>query len=71
MKEGAIRIRLMQAGDFDAVVGTLSLVVLLTSAQIRTWPANYYFPELYFVESRCTVLEPSSASRASSSSSRT
>ena len=39
------------------LLGTLSLVVLLASAQIRTWPANYYFPELYFIESSCMVLE--------------
>ena len=39
------------------LVGALSVVVLLTSAQIRTWPAYYYFPELYFVESHCKVLD--------------
>ena len=37
------------------LLGTIALVVMFTSAHLRTWPAGYFFPELYFVETQTIV----------------
>lgn len=35
---------------FLFLLGSLSLVVILTSVRLGTWPSRHYFPELFFVE---------------------
>ena len=37
--------------------GTLSLIVVLVSSYLRSWPASQFYSEIYFVETQVTVRE--------------
>ena len=39
------------------LLGSLALIVLLTSAQLHSWPTRAYFPELYYVMGQARVIE--------------
>jgi hypothetical protein len=39
------------------LLGLISLVVLVASVQMRTWPASEYFPETYFRQTTCEVIQ--------------
>jgi len=39
------------------LLGSLALILLLTSTQLHSWPARNYFPELYYVVGQAKVVE--------------
>ncbi|MBI83572.1 MAG: hypothetical protein CMJ81_10275 [Planctomycetaceae bacterium] len=42
---------------FLFLLGSLSLVVILTSVRLGNWPSRHYFPELFFIEATGKVVD--------------